>query len=668
MYPAPLCADECGAPDDLRSLIEEANNNPGLDEIALDDRTFIIELMGTGEDMNRTGDFDIRDDLIISGRGPAVTRIDGRKLDRVLDVMEGDLYLRDLSIVYGLTEDDVDGGGVRVQGGNLRMLNVEILGNVASRNGGGVAILGSGNSILNLVETSNNSAGNDGGGYYHGATGIVQAAGFEAYLNQAGNAGGGLYIRERLEEPSLLWYSRLGLNTAGGDGGGMFLGMYSELDVLLTTFDSNHSGDQGGGVSSQGLLYLRSSRITRNDADHQGGGIFGYGCPEVDGLTCGLYLSQAEERDRTLVESNEAPKSGVTGTGSGGGIATSAPTEINGSIIRKNRSNGVGGGIYSSAWHLFVRRDVTIEDNHALGSLGYGGGLATFGSALTLFGELYFRDNHADMQGGAIYMQDINPAFPSTIDQVNFWTNTANDAGGAIAAVSTITNELRIDNTLFRLNETQGDGGGLYALIDGAGIIDVTNTTFSGNRAFQDGGGVFVDRDPDTTGQVTLNHTTLTLNQASRFGGGVYLKDGPLGLQLESALIAKNMGGVAGIANDCGTSDPTVPLGTNGLNIVEDACDRSAASFDVCSGLRFSPGPDSVGAGFGLCSSMGFSFSVATLDLAIRNNGGPTSTHAIGFSTDPWEPFDHDGAVCGLAEDQRLFSRIGFCDAGAFER
>src|SRR6188768_1822260 len=60
----------------LREAICAANNTAGDDTITLPSGTYILTLVGTNDDLNQSGDLDIRSNITISGAGAATTIVD----------------------------------------------------------------------------------------------------------------------------------------------------------------------------------------------------------------------------------------------------------------------------------------------------------------------------------------------------------------------------------------------------------------------------------------------------------------------------------------------------------------------------------------------------------------------------------------------------------------
>lgn len=114
-----VCANALGTCA-LRTAVQEANANLGLDTIVLPAGTITLATAGANENAALIGDLDITDSLVIQGAGASVTLVDGNGEvtgDRVFHVLQaGGGYI---------TVDFVD---LSVRGGNL-----------ASGTGGGIA-------------------------------------------------------------------------------------------------------------------------------------------------------------------------------------------------------------------------------------------------------------------------------------------------------------------------------------------------------------------------------------------------------------------------------------------------------------------------------------------------------------------------------------------------
>lgn len=268
----------CDADCSLREAVIAANAHPGLDRILLGVGTYELTRAGAGEDAAATGDLDLTEDVEIFGRGAAVTRIDGNRLDRAFHV--NPLLGSVTAAIRDLTITDSDGGVLNW--GVLDMGRCVVTANVATWEGAGIA-------------TEN---------------------------------GGTLY----------LWSSTISENTTAQDGGGLQSNTGS-LYVTGSTISDNVGGYLGGGILAQGLLALSNSTVTGNVATGGGGGGALYSLGEVNLVhvtiasntsaagTPDLYLGAAPvSLSNTLIAGDCAFAPGVTPTSFGGNLESLGDT------------------------------------------------------------------------------------------------------------------------------------------------------------------------------------------------------------------------------------------------------------------------------------------------------------------------------------------------------
>jgi hypothetical protein len=148
-------------------------------------------------------------------------------------------------LIYNNTADQW-GGGIWADGGKLNITDSSIHWNQA-KGGGGIATSGATTEFK--VTTSDvfaNAATGDGGGIYTTASGTV-FTGLRVFGNEAGLTGGGIYARKEFRMDG----GQLHANTAGGNGGGLYL-------------DSNNTA----------VTHLASVRVTNNQSGWKGGGMY----------------------------------------------------------------------------------------------------------------------------------------------------------------------------------------------------------------------------------------------------------------------------------------------------------------------------------------------------------------------------------------------------------
>jgi CSLREA domain-containing protein len=187
-------------------------------------------------------------------------------------------------------------------------------------------------------------------------------------------------------------------------------------------------------------------------------------------------------------------------------------------------------------------------------------------------------------------------------------------------------------------NMRDGKGGGVFS---SGGTVTIENTTISGNTAHGFGGGTFVDR-----GTMDLIHVTITGNTADSdndfggfHGGGVHQEN--VTVNLKNSIVAGNQ-------------------------------DLTSSTSHDCSGTVTSQGYNLVGVGTG-CPSDGTGDQTTSNPKleALADNGGPTQTHAMEYTSPAVDGIPNGVNGCGTdyTTDQRGETRPigGLCDIGAYE-
>src|SRR5206468_2188639 len=109
-----------------------------------------------------TGDLDIKDNLTINGKGSSSTVVDGNSLDRVFQVLSGNVTISNLTIQHGFS---FAGGGLFNSNGNVTLTSVVVRDNIAAGTSGhdGIAGVGSSPSGSQGAEIGNNGVAAQGG-------------------------------------------------------------------------------------------------------------------------------------------------------------------------------------------------------------------------------------------------------------------------------------------------------------------------------------------------------------------------------------------------------------------------------------------------------------------------------------------------------------------------
>lgn len=669
--------------DSLRRAIDDANANPGADNIILSSGTWPITLAGAGEDANATGDFDITGPLTIIGDGIGATIIDAGTLDRVFHVAGSAdrLTLVNLTIQGG--DAGLGDGGCILSEASVWVEEVEIK-NCDAENGGAISMPSGTAGALEIYNGSfdNNEANVLGGAIQSGAQGVI-ANNSSFTNNSAGLQGGAIHVTNHSLD---LDYVEFNDNTAFNGGAVELQGPSTVVTLDWTNFTQNIADELGGGLHATGM-HIDAYEVQFSDNEARLGG------------GAALYAASADWVSVDFI-GNKATSSGFGNNG--GGIWLDSNSSLTGYLFFQYNEAHVGAGLAAvngSAVHL---TNTVAWDNTAVFS---GGAFYIQESSLYAYGLRAWRNTATTFNGGALNLIDLDFTVTNLIQNSNIKDNTAGGEGGGIAYATYLPdvleiNETGIDNnsatdgggvyfedwsftssssqtlrfvrSSVTLNDASGDGGGIYGNIDDFATLELENTTVSGNTAVGDGGGILVSATSPTT--VDLLFSTVADNTANN-GAGVLL-DGSVTGSTAASLYVNNNATVDG--DDCRTVGAAT-LGTSDYNIFEDACGPLGTG---CAGINYgAPGTgDLYGDPLGLCTGTVYTPSIVYLPL-YEGDGAPDFTidrrkaHPL-YPPAGNDPVNHvPGAVpmcTAIAVDEWERTRnawcSGFaCDVGAFE-
>jgi hypothetical protein len=403
------------------------------------------------------GDIEVRGDFVLRGNG---RRIDANGVDRAFDIAgSADVRLRNVVITGGRPEPGGNGGAIR-SGGRLTLNRATLVANNVvgpEASGGAIFVDEGGKLTLKRSAVVRNGAERSGGGIGTASNSFSRIVKSTLKRNAAGTA------------------------TTAGFGGAVHIEGDGEVLVEGSRIARNRASDEGGGLwnSRTGSIQVLASRLVKNralgaDATSGGGGIYSAG-------------------GTTLVRASALLSNAASGAaGSGGAILNFAgDLVVERSSVNFNTASRAGGGIEQN------------DDTE----------VRTIASTRIVRSEL--RGNSAGSgpgNGGALHISGEGDSF---LKRVRVIDNIArNEGGGLWNAAGT----MRVRLSVVAGNRAGGETGG-GGIFNAGGALDVARSTLSQNRATGDagsGGGLF-----NQNGEVRVRATEFTGNRARRAGGAI---------------------------------------------------------------------------------------------------------------------------------------------------
>ena len=531
------------------------------------------------------------------------------------------------NVAYGRTEITTGGygGGLALFGGaNLSITGGQIIYNKAQRDGGGFSVNDNADVTItggyiqhNKADTKNNDAGigkyyGVGGGIamnggsmtcyggviqqntaYNGgaialhsgatmemkpATTVVDGETVTTYVlidnNEAYNWGGGVYLANAANTANknqlTIENGTISYNTAKTqNGGGVYVGAYSDLVMNGGEINNNTTATWGGGIwvgGSEAKVTLKGGKIHHNTTPMNGGGLCAqsYGFIKLDGTE--IYNNEAKEgggifatiNAKVEVHSGKVHHNTATATGGGLSVIASSTIKIIGGEIYQNNAVDGGGlsiGDYNNRAVVLTLADGKIYGNTASNN---GGGISLVGSNATLQGgDIY---GNTAISGGGIFLNkskyqsselkitdgkihENSAVFDQdgyygngggiytveskvTLEGGKLYSNHAVDKGGAMFSNTSeiiVKNGEIYDNRATNLLDpdaegAMGDGGALYIYM---GTVDISGGEIKNNSALGSGGGTFMDR-----ATVNITDGLMSGNSAMADAGGLYVSGG----------------------------------------------------------------------------------------------------------------------------------------------
>ena len=386
--------------------------------------------------------------IYATGRS-ALTWAGGEIKDCVLDdpsYSGGGLYLTD-SCALVASDLELDGNEGRIGGGMYledgstgTLTTVTFTDNIASREGGALAVTATGEVTCTDCEFDGNTA-DRGGAVDVGSDATFVDSGGQYTSNEATDQDGGA-IRLTTDAEIVITDASFAGNEAAQAGGAIYL--YEpgdEIEITNTSFSVNSAGDGDGGA-----------------------------------------ISADKDTDLTLTECTFDDNS--TSLGDGGAVSFDPVTSghnltVEFSTFEGNDAGGDGGAIASEGADSASFADLLFLRNRA--PSGDGGAVFLDANEDQSFLRVRFHANLADEGGGGVSEEDSTGA--STIENCVFTENIGGTGGGFYRNDAAV--QASLQNNTFAGND--GLSAGAHVYLENATVSFVNNIAWSG----QDGGGLY---------------------------------------------------------------------------------------------------------------------------------------------------------------------------------
>ena len=384
-------------------------------------------------------------------------------------------------------------GGAILANGTLIMTGGQITGNIAATNGGAISVGTTGSATISGGEISDNKAVS-GAGIYVGGTLTMTAGTIKD--NVASSEGGGIAIATT--KTADISGGLITSNDAKSGGGIYTAGTLTLSGTVAITNNTSTTTGAGVGISSPngagadttkfGKLIMQGGTISGNTATTNGGGIYGAGRSHCE-------IAGGE------ISSNTADLGGgIYFNGSYNLLHT-----VSGTTITKNNATS-GAGIYVGKSVLVALESGEISDNHATnggggfyvaGTLNMSGGTIS-GNTADAFSDTYggggiFFDDQGigNITGGVIennvahHGAGIQARYLLTVTGATISGNVARTAGAGIYVVGSAKVEIgegtAIENNIAAALNKAMYGGGAY--VAAGGTLVMNGGRISGNVA-----------------------------------------------------------------------------------------------------------------------------------------------------------------------------------------
>ncbi|KAK3249802.1 hypothetical protein CYMTET_40788 [Cymbomonas tetramitiformis] len=406
------------------------------------------------------------------------------------------------------------GGGIHAESGSLVevLSHSWILGNAALQGKGGAASVLEGQlTMRDNCTVKDNKASSHGGALYHYGGSLVTLSHVSIMGNAANGSGGAVYLYAgcigRLEQanvtnnsalvnaggiPPLCWTTVLPLHPMQRmvmlGGSACTPAPASLCSMAAACSPTGPSGGIGAELHCVVELY-GGSMVAGNSAEAVGGGVH--------------LLDQGalHAEEGCSIQSNHAKFLG------GNLMAGSSRVELNGTLLTRGLSEGLGGGAYLEKSAVTLR-GVVVSD--CLGNAG-GGGVMVDSATMATFEGVLFLGCSASAGGGGGISSGENAAL--TMTGCVLRENVALTRGGGVWVESDST--VACKDSVF-IQNAASDGAGI-AVGETRANLTLWNSTFEGGQAAGQGGGIYLKTASNSS--IIPELRTLQFNRSVSFVG-----------------------------------------------------------------------------------------------------------------------------------------------------
>ncbi|MEM7314726.1 MAG: choice-of-anchor Q domain-containing protein, partial [Planctomycetota bacterium] len=266
----------------------------------------------------------------------------------------------------------------------------------------------------------------------------------------------------------------------------------------------------------------------------------------VDGMGSRVFqiTDNTTDFDDFFVEFRGLTITGGDINANGGAIHTRQVLRMYDVEIRDSHATGSGGGIYATK---LVRIEDSLITGNSAGEAGSGMRRwydENLNDHPVRFYRTEFIDNHAGTFGGGLAASTIssNASNELLIDDCVFRGNSSGSAGGGLSVNSYAESPIRIRNSIVSENSTAGTGGGVSIQTYNS-ESEIRDTIISDNSA-ESGGGLSASRVSAPVAPLDVINVDIIDNEANVNGGGV-LSSHPLRVSQSriSGNVASDTGG-----------------------------------------------------------------------------------------------------------------------------